>query len=760
MRWLEPQAVGVPADVQAAVGGHPLVAQALVSLGLMTPGAVRAFLDPAHYDPASPLELPDMDVAVERLQAAIACGEGILVWGDFDVDGLTATAILVETLRELGGRVEWYVPDRQTESHGLHWRSLQPFLGRGMRVLLTCDTGTSEHETIALARNMGLDVLVTDHHDLPATLPKAQAVVNSNRLPEGHPMHDLSGAGVAYKLAEALGVPERGLDLVALGLVADVVPLRGDVRYLVQLGLRALRHSGRKGLQALLEVAERDPLTLTETDIAFSLAPRLNAMGRLSRASAGVELFLTPDLARARAIAHEMEALNVRRRFLSRQVTGAAFDQVRGDRSLLSSPVLVLFHPEWPGAVLGIAASRLAERYQRPVVLIATPPGEAARGSARSVHGVDIRAALAEHRDLLDGYGGHPMAAGFSISADRVPDLRRGLVRTVAKLVSDLPPEPELRIDAYLELPELTLDLWEELSRLAPFGAGNPAPILATRSVRVMHERTIGRTGEHRRLRVQDETGHTAEVLWWHSEGLVAPEGTFDLAYAMVASEFRGERRLQLEWVDARGAERPPVELEIASEELEVADYRGASDPLAALRALWRDEMQIWAEGVEVLGFEAGGRHQLRLGSELVLWTIPPGPRVLASAMERMKPSRVYLFAMDPGLDALEPFVRRLLGLLKHALDAYEGLLDWQTLATAMGHRERTVHAGVRWLAARGMVGFKERDATVIIAECGVKDEEAEDAAHCELEELLRETTAYRAYFRQAEARGLVSGLQ
>jgi len=759
MKWLEPQEVEVPAELQAAVGGHSLVAQALVRRGLVTPQAARAFLDPACYVPASPFDLPDMDKAVNRLQGALARGEGILVWGDFDVDGLTSTALLVEALRELGGRVEWYVPDRQTESHGLHWRSLQPFLGRGIRVLLTCDTGTSEHETIALARNMGLDVVVTDHHDLPARLPKAQAIVNPNRLDESHPLHNLAGVGVAYKLAEALGVPDRGLDLMALGLVADVVPLRGDVRYLVQRGLQALRQTKRPGLQALLEVAEKDPGTLTETDISFSLAPRLNALGRLAQASVGVELFLSQDLAHARAIAHKTEALNVRRQFLSRQVTRAAQEQVLRNGSLLSSPVLVLTHPEWPGSVLGIAASRLTERYHRPVVLIATPPGEAARGSARSVPGVDIRSALAEHCDLLDGYGGHPMAAGFSISADRVPDLRRGLVRTVAGLVGEAPPEPELRIEAYCSLAELNLELCEELSRLAPFGAGNPAPILATRGLRVAAQRTIGRTGEHRRLKIEDEAGDTAEVLWWHSEDLRVPEGTFDLAYVLDINEFRGQRRLQPEWVDARWAERPAIELTEPAAELEVADYRGVLDPLAALRALWSEEMQLWAEAVAVPGFTPRERHELQPAGDLIVWTTPPGPQVMADAMERAEPSRAYLFATDAGLDALVPFLQRLLGLVKHGLGAHEGLLDWQSLAAAMAHRVRTVQAGVRWLVARGSVTvIEKRGAAVIITEGGVKDEDDENVARCELEELLRETTAYRAYFRRADARRLVGG--
>nr|MBC7243710.1 single-stranded-DNA-specific exonuclease RecJ [Chloroflexota bacterium] len=759
MKWVEPQLVEVPADLQAAVGGHPLVAKALVERGLLTPQAALAFLDPACYRPVSPFELPDMAVAVERLQAAIARGERILVWGDFDVDGLTATALLVEALRALGAQVDWYLPNRRTESHGVHWRSLQPFLGRGVRVLLTCDTGMTAHETMSLARNAGLDVLITDHHALPSTLPQAQAIVNPRRLPEGHLLHDLSGVGVAYKLAEALGVAEKGLDLVALGLVADVVPLRGEVRYLVQRGLQALQRVERVGLRALLEVAEIEPDTLDEDQISYALAPRLNTLGRLADASVGMELFLTQDLARARVIAAEMEALNVRRQFLSQQVMVAAQEQIERNRSLLSQPVLVLTHPKWPAGVLGIAAGRLAERYNRPVVLLSAPPGEMARGSARSVPNVDIYAVLAAHSRLLTSFGGHPMAAGFSIDADHIPELQRRLVQAVAAQVGEFPLERELPIAAYLSLPELTLELLDEITRLAPFGPGNPPVYLATRRLRVTGERTIGRTGEHRRLEVQDEKGHALPALWWQSADLPAPEGLFDLAYVLRAGSFAGERALYLEWIDAHVEEKPVVELVVPAIAVAVADYRTVREPLPILQAL-REEgtVMLWAEAVAVPGFPGRGRSELQPSPALAVWTLPPGPRVWEQVLCHVQPEQVYLFGIDPGLDTIDAFLRRLTGLVKHALSAYNGRLEWEVLATAMAHCVETVQAGVRWLIAHGLVSqVAQQDCALIVEGGGRADEVSERKARRELEELLCETAAYRAYFRQADAKKLVA---
>ncbi len=754
MKWLEPQPIDIPEQLEAAVAGHPLVAQALARRGVRSAEDALAFLDAAHYRPTSPFELPDMRLAVERLQAAIGAGEGILVWGDFDVDGLTATALLVEALRELGAEPHWYIPDRRTESHGVHWNSLQRFLGRGVRVLLTCDTGISAHQEVALARKAGLDVLITDHHDLPPRIPRAQAVVNPKRLSKEHPFRHLSGAGVAYELAEALGASERGLDLVALGLVADVVSMRGEVRYLVQRGLRLLRKAERVGLQALLEVAETDASALDEDHISYLLAPRVNALGRLSDASAAVELFTTQDVVRARTIAAQMEALNVRRQFLSRQVTAAAEGQVASDPALTSGPVLVLSHAEWPGSVLGIAASRLAERYHKPAVLIATPPGEAARGSARSVPGIDIHAALAAHRDLLTRFGGHPMAAGFSMPGDCIPELRRALAKTVAESIGELLPERELPIESYFSLPQLRLDLADELARLAPFGVDNPPPYLATMRLRVAESRTIGRTAEHRRLEVQDEEGHGAEVLWWQAADLPLPEGLFDLAYVLRVSEFRGERRLQLEWVDGRWAEEPAVELVAAAVAPAVADYRALPSPFPVLQALWdASTMQIWAEAVSLTGFPARVRSQLQPARALIVWTAPPSSVIWQRVLEHVRPEHVYLFAVDPQIDRLDAFLRRLGGLVKHALSTQSGRLEWSEMAAAMAHRVEVVQTGVHWLAAKGQVSLvAEEDGAAILEGGGVADADEERTVRRQLQDLLAETAAYRQYFRAAES--------
>ena len=381
--WLEPQAIDLPQDLQAAVGGHPLVAQVLARRGILTPAAAAAFLDPARYIPCPATALPGLSAAADRVEAAIRRQEPICVWGDFDVDGQTSTTVLVSTLRDLGAAVTFHIPVRARESHGVNLPVLSEILAGGARLVLTCDTGIDAHAAVDFARSRGVDFVITDHHALPPSLPQAAAVVNPRLLPAGHPLGTLPGVGVAYKLAEELyrrfgreGEALPLVDLAALGIVADVAVQTGEARYLVQQGLAALRQAGRLGIKAMLEAAELHPAWLTETHIGFELGPRLNALGRLSDANISVEFLTTHDPGRARLIAATLEGLNTRRQLLTNQVFQAAQAQLENDPSLLEGAALVLAHPAWPAGVIGIVASRLVERYNRPVVLIADPPDE------------------------------------------------------------------------------------------------------------------------------------------------------------------------------------------------------------------------------------------------------------------------------------------------------------------------------------------------------------------------------------------------
>jgi len=763
MRWIDPVPLRSPGLLPNL---HPLVAQTLVHRGSNTPEAARAFLNPEAYSPAPAAELPGLVAAVERVERAILSHEPICVWGDFDVDGQTSTTVLFQTLVALGANVTFHIPVRARESHGVNLPHLKEIIDQGAKLILTCDTGITAHEAVEYARTRQVDMVITDHHDLPETLPKAVAVVNPKLLLPEHPLATLAGVGVAYKLAEELithfpsipCAPAPLLDLVALGLVADLAILRRDARYLVQTGLDVLRSTQRLGLQVMMEMAELVPANLTEEHIGFVLGPRLNALGRLGDANPAVELLTTTDHGRARLLATQLENYNAQRQLLCNQVTQAAEAQLRADPSLLANPVLVLWHPTWPGGVVGIVASRLVERYGKPAVLFSTPDNEPAHGSARSVEGLNITTAIAVQKDLLLNFGGHPMAAGLALEQEKLPEFFKRLSRTVGKMLGEaVYEEAELRIDAWIDLPEITLDLATTLESLAPYGPGNEKLTLATRGLTLQTVATIGRNKEHLKLTVADETGNLQTVLWWSGAGETLPEGKFDLAYTLRASDWRGSRQVQMEFVHFRVIETPPVE--IKSQIKEIVDYRNIKDPLSLLpNILNQPSTLVWAEAEAKKEVGGKDRNELERADHLVIWTIPPSPRELKVALDIVKPHVVTLVGAHPFLEITDAFMARLTGILKYAISHHKGKLTYAKLAAATAQRQITVEQGLNWLVSCGKITLvhQENDQIWVAPGKTINDLGGAARLRTEVQALLGETAAYRAHFKRADKDSLL----
>jgi single-stranded-DNA-specific exonuclease len=748
---------------------HPLVAQTLLRRGFSTPAAAQAFLDPHAYTSTPASQLPGLASVADRLESAIRLRESICVWGDFDVDGQTSTAILVQTLRELGADVTFHIPVRERESHGVNLPLLQEIIDGGAQLILTCDTGITAHAAADYARSRGVDMLITDHHDLPESLPQAFAVTDPKLLPEGHPLATLSGSGVAYKLAEELyarsGRPNdvtRQLDLACLGLVADLARLTGDARYLVQLGLKALADTQRLGLQVMMEMAGLVPATLNEQHIGFVLGPRLNALGRLGDANPAVELFTTSDPLRARVLATQLEGLNTQRQLLCSQVTRAAEAQLRADPALLAQPVLVLAHPAWPGGVVGIVASRLVERYRKPAILFSTPAGGPARGSARSIEGLNITAAIAAQKDLLLNFGGHPMAAGLSLEPENLPEFQRRLAKSVAAMIKDVQAEDNLAIDGWLDLPEISLDLAGALESLAPFGPGNEQLTLATHGLTMQSVASIGRNQEHLKLSVADAAGNSQAVLWWNGadEKETLPEGRFDLAYSLRASDFRGTPQVTLELVDFRSLE--PEQARTKNRKLEVLDYRNLPEPAHILSSLpQRSATLVWAEGSDKKPVDGLDRHALAPADALAIWTIPPSPEELHAALEKVHPRTIHLFAVTEPNEPPEAFLGRLAGLVKYAINRRDGRISWPELESATAQRAVTVRKGIAWLVSQGEVNIRMEgeDELVVSAGTSLKDPAVASRLGAEIQSLLAETAAYRAHFKRADKETLLASI-
>jgi len=766
-RWIEPQPVEVDADFQSGAGGSRLLAEILLRRGLNSLPAARAFLDADLYHACPPEELPGVEQACARIERAIARGERICVWGDFDVDGQTATTLLVSALRGLeppgrAERVSFHIPVRASESHGVNWERLAPILDGGVTLVVTCDTGISAHDALDRARQAGTDVIVTDHHELPPQLPNAYSVSNPKLLAPGHPLANLPGVGVAYKLAEALfqragrgNEVAQFLDLAALGIVADLASLTGDARWLVQKGLAELRNARRPGLAMMMELANLQPAYLTEEHIGFILAPRLNALGRLDDANPAVELLTTGDTGRARVIATHLEGLNARRRLLTEQVLHGALAQIEKNPSLLEEAALVLAHPEWPAGVIGIVASELAERFNRPTILLSAPPGEPARGSARSIDGVNITAAIAAQEKLLLSFGGHPMAAGLSLPAENILGLRRGVSRYVEEALGGATLRPTLAIDGYLSLPELTLDLVSDLERLAPCGPGNPPADLVVPRLTILSSSAIGRDGDHLQITVKDESDNTQRVLWWRGAGWPLPEGLFDLACTVRASNYRGQREVQVEWIDSRPVEGQAVTI---ASPIAVIDQRDNPHPLPVLEQMLAETSAVvWGEVEAAERIQAVDRTQLCAADTLVIWTAPPGRAELQAAIAAVHPKTVVVFGVEPQTAGLEAFLRRLAGLVKFSLLNRNGEAMLAGLAAASGQREAAVRLGLLWLEQRGMIQVMpgEGGSLRFAAGPGTASPGAEETL-AQLRKLLEETSAYRKYFKTADKENLL----
>jgi single-stranded-DNA-specific exonuclease len=759
MKWIEHPTPSAPAPLP---GLHPLVGQALIQRGMTDAASARAFLDPDSYTPSPAGALPGLSTAAERVAQSIRAGDSICVWGDFDVDGQTSTTVLVQTLQALGADVTWHIPVRAQESHGVNIENLARIIAQGAKLVVTCDTGISAHEAVAYAKSRGVEMVITDHHDLPPTLPSAAAVVNPKLLPETHPLATLAGVGVAYKLAETLletitssHITQHSLlDLVALGLVADLAILRGDARYLVQRGLTALRNTQRLGLKTIMELAELAPAHLTEEHIGFTLGPRLNALGRLSDANPMVELLTTSDPMRARVLATQLEGLNAQRKLLCDQVYRAAEAQLRDNPELLAQPVIVLAHPQWPGGVVGIVASRIVERYGKPAILLTAPPNEPVRGSARSIEGLNITAAIAAQKEILLGFGGHPMAAGLSLETERLSEFRHKLSRTVERMLGESQlEEAALEIDGWLALEEANLNLAEQLESLAPYGPGNEKLRLASHNLTIKSSAMLGKNKEHLKLTVEDENGTAQQVLWWDGGSEELPEGKFDLAYTLRASDWRGVRQAQLEFVDFRVLESEKIE--VKSKKIDVTDFRNAENPREKLSSFDFPYL-LWAEGAEKKSVNGLDRNELKPAETLVVWTIPPSPDELKAVLETVKPEKIILFAIDPGADDLKAFLERLAGLVKFVLNKKAGQTSLADLAAATAQKVAAVRLGLEWLSKRGQVTVVDNgDKLTLTVVPAVElpeqqsDEKAAETALTQLSSILKETAAYREHFHR-----------
>jgi single-stranded-DNA-specific exonuclease len=534
----------------------PATASLLLARGVTTPDQATAWM--SHQLPHDPFLIPDMEQAVDRIHRAVTTHEPICFYGDYDVDGITATSLYLSFFRELGATARAYVPHRLREGYGLNAGAVQRLHDEGVSLLVTSDCGSTAHQEVALAARLGMDVIVTDHHQTDEQMPPAVAVLNPHRAEARYPFRGLCSAALAYKVAQAYqlrygeaGLPlESLLDLVALATVADVVPLQDENRGFVRQGLAQLSRGARCGVRALKQVAGvmRD---CTAETVAFKLAPRINAAGRLNDAMLGVRLLTTESPAEAQRLADQLEQLNRERQKIEAEIMAEALTLLK-DQEL--PPALVLASRQWHLGVVGIVASRLVERFQRPVVVIAVNEQGIGKGSARTLGGFDLYQGLAACRDLVDSFGGHPSAAGVTVRESRLDKFRARFCEVVARWATDAAKIPTLHVDAELRLDEVTLQLIREIGALHPFGAGNPEPTFAVTRLEVMDARTVAE--KHLKMTVRQGGSLPFDSIGFGMKSLVERGIRFrtpvDLAFTPELNHWNGYDRIQLRIRDVR----------------------------------------------------------------------------------------------------------------------------------------------------------------------------------------------------------------
>ncbi|MDO9546426.1 MAG: single-stranded-DNA-specific exonuclease RecJ [Pelolinea sp.] len=759
MIWIESNPPSLSAEIASLFNNSLILNYELAKRNVQTIEEVNAYLDPASYPQASPFSFPEMDKAVDRIIKAIRDGEIIGVWGDFDVDGQTSTAILFDGLTRMGANVVYHIPVRALESHGMQLKAFKTFIKHRPSLVITCDTGISEFETIEFARSIGVDVIITDHHTLPNTLPNAQSIINPHQLPDGHPLSYLAGVGTAFQLIRALehtgafGVDIASYyDLVALGTIADLAPIKSENRFYAQMGLAQLNLNLRTAFSAMFKTSQARISMIDENTLGFNIAPRLNASGRLSDANENIKFLLSNDQLFCKEFAVGLEQLNISRKAVVETIFHMAKSAIEENLSIVNEPVLILSNQGWERGVLGIAAGRLSELYAKPVILLNIENGIAA-GSVRSTMGIDITAAIRENDEHLIRYGGHPMAAGLSIPIEKIGEFSRGLMKSVKKQLNMLQFKKELIIDHTIGINSISDQLLKELKQLSPFGQENSAPIFASLNLEINSTSPLGMAEKHTQITVQDVEGNTTSLINWNSEMRPIPFDRIDIAYYIRPDEYRGKNTYYLEYVDHREHVPDSINLDALPFHIEYEDHRQDMDQLLSVKEIIskKDNIQIWYEGLaKPDGLKVLGRKGLMKNKNLLILSAPQSFTILNEIINISQPELVFFFNIPNERDDIKEFLSGLGGAIKYYLKNLNADISLNALSIHLGHTEETILNGLIWFKERGHINYVcDPDGKLIFHKNNGQKLVLDPKIEANLNKSLKETSAFRKYYKR-----------
>ena len=554
------QTAAAAAQLAADIGIHPALGSLLLERGIRDAAAARRFFHPQLSELHDPFLMNDMQTAVERINKALAGKERILVYGDYDVDGCTAVALVYKFLRQFCSNIDYYIPDRYEEGYGISKKGIDFAAATGVRLIIVLDCGIKAVEEIAYAKSLGVDFIICDHHVPDSELPEAVAILNPKRTDNRYPDTNLSGCGVGFKLMQAFaqsnGIAQGRLvpllDLCVVSIASDIVPITGENRILAYHGLRSLNTNPGTGLRAIIEVCGLGDRELTMNDIIFKIGPRINASGRMQSGGEAVALLVENDFTEAMEQAERINLYNEARKDLDRQMTEEAVELVRDLPGLDDRRAVVIYNEEWHKGIIGIVASRLTEKYYRPAVVL-TRSEDLATGSARSVSGFDVYKAVQSCEDLLENFGGHTYAAGLSMKVENVPEFSRRFEAYVAEHIKDEQTQATLDVDAVLDFKDVNFDFYRQLKRFAPFGPGNARPVFCTfRVYDYGTSKVVGRGQEHIKLELVDNKSNTVMngIAFGQSSQarLIKTKQAFDIVYSIEENTHkRGDVQLQIE---------------------------------------------------------------------------------------------------------------------------------------------------------------------------------------------------------------------
>ena len=563
----DPEKVG---RLSAELGIDRVLAELLVKRGVETFEQARSFFRPSLDDLHDPFLMKDMDKAVKRLRTAITTEEGILVYGDYDVDGTTAVALVYSFLRRYSTNVDFYIPDRYEDGYGLSYRGIDWAKEHGFSLISTLDCGIKANEKVDYAASLGLDVIICDHHLPESTIPAAVAVLDPKREDDNYPFDDLSGCGVGFKLVQAYSreydIPFETLipllDLLVVSISADLVSMTGENRVLAHFGLKQLNENPRKGLQAIATLSKLEPGHLSIDDIVFKIGPRINAAGRMESGRLAVELLTSSDEHSAAVVGEKINDNNNERKSIDREITQEALEMVQSGAALSSSAATIVYNPNWNKGVVGIVASRLVEAFYKPTIVL-TKSNDFITGSARSVAGFDLYEAIDSCADLMENFGGHVYAAGLTLREENLPEFVRRIEEFISTRITQEMLTPFTEIDARLEFSQITPKFFRLLKQFQPFGPGNTNPVFQTENVYDGGKgRKVGADGVHMKLDLIDEKQpfHQIPAIAFNMSeyfDYIKAGNPFDICYSIVENYYRGNSTLQLRIKDIREREEP-----------------------------------------------------------------------------------------------------------------------------------------------------------------------------------------------------------